>query len=263
MVYDDNTEPLLWVDQLGFRYGSRAPWLFRDLTFSVKAGEILSVLGPNARGKTTLLKNLAGILQPVIGKATANVPTSYVPQGHGAMTSYRVEDMVLMGRTHLLGAFRSPGDVDRSAAAAAMERVGIAHLVGRSYSALSGGQRQLVLIARAVASESRLLILDEPASALDLQNQARVLRVLGELADQGMALIMTTHHPDHALHCSRNTLLLFGEHEAEWGTTKSLLTSNRLSTVYRLPIDIHDLATPSGVRQIAVPDLGSHTVAHE
>ncbi|MBM7367319.1 ABC transporter ATP-binding protein [Gordonia hydrophobica] len=255
--------PVLRVDGLGFRYGARMPWLFRDLAFTVREGEILSILGPNARGKTTLLKNLAGILKPVAGSITVDVPSSYVPQDHGATSSYLVEDMVLMGRTRMLGAFRSPGDADREAARAAMKRVGIARLAGRSYAALSGGQRQLVLIARAVASEARLLILDEPASALDLHNQARVLHVLGELADLGMAVVMTTHHPDHALHCSRNTLLLFGEHDAQWGATTSLLTASTLSAVYRLPIDVHALSTPSGTRWITVPDLdGAPLVSH-
>ncbi|NLE81182.1 MAG: ABC transporter ATP-binding protein [Rhodococcus sp.] len=252
----DVGETLLEVENVGFRYNARAPWLFKDLSFTLKSGDILPILGPNARGKTTLLKNLAGMLEPAHGRIVAHAPIGYVPQDHGALTSYLVKDMVLMGRTRMLRAFQVPGRDDRRAATEAMERVGVADWADREYSRLSGGQRQLVLIARAVASQSRILILDEPASALDLRNQSKVLDVLRQLAGDGLAIIMTTHHPDHALHVSRNSLLFVSGEETRWGPTESLLSASMLSEVYGLPISVHGVETRSGMRQVAVPDFG-------
>lgn len=256
---EPTTEPaevLLAVHNAGFRYSARSPWLFKDLSLSVSAGEILSILGPNARGKTTLLKCLSGLLKPVEGGVAAHATIGYVPQDHGAGGSFLVKDMVLMGRTRKLRAFQVPRAEDRTEAAAAMARVGVSEWADREYDQLSGGQRQLVLIARAVASGSRILILDEPASALDLRNQARVLEVLGQLAADGFAVVMTTHHPDHALHVSRNALLFVGSHDTRWGRVEEMLSASALSEVYGLPICLPRVLTASGTRQVAVPDFG-------
>ncbi|MCQ1954574.1 ABC transporter ATP-binding protein [Arthrobacter sp. zg-Y238] len=248
--------PLMQATDLGFRYSRLRPWLFRNLGFSLERGEILSILGPNARGKTTLLKCLSGLLSPREGTVHGAPGIGYVPQDHGAGPSFTVADMVLMGCTRHLRAYQTPRPEDHAAADAAMERVGVAAWAGRDYSTLSGGQRQLVLIARAVASGCELLVLDEPASALDLNNQSRVLSVLSGLAAEGMGVIMTTHHPDHALHVSRNALLFVGSHDVRWGPTEELLTGPALSEVYGLPICTPTVGTESGDRVIAVPDFG-------
>lgn len=249
-------DPLMQVADLGFRYSRLRPWLFRNLGFTLQPGEILSILGPNARGKTTLLKCLAGLLAPREGSVSCAPGIGYVPQDHGAGPSFSVAEMVLMGRTRHLRAYQTPRREDHDAAEAAMERVGVAAWAERDYSELSGGQRQLVLIARAVASGCELLILDEPASALDLNNQSRVLAVLSGLASDGMGIIMTTHHPDHALHVSKNALLFVGSHDVRWGPTDELLTGPALSEVYGLPICTPTVGTVSGERVIAVPDFG-------
>ena len=249
--------PLMSVTGLGFRYSRLRPWLFRGLGFELERGEILSILGPNARGKTTLLKCLSGLLTPREGQISCGPAVGYVPQDHGAGgTSFTVAEMVLMGRSRHLRAYQTPRREDHDAADAAMERVGVAAWANRSYAELSGGQRQLVLIARALASGSELLILDEPASALDLHNQSRVLTVLSGLAADGMGVIMTTHHPDHALHVSRNALLFVGSDDTRWGPTEELLTGSALSAVYGLPICTPTVGTVSGDRVIAVPDFG-------
>ena len=249
--------PLMSVTGLGFRYSRLRPWLFRGLGFELERGEILSVLGPNARGKTTLLKCLSGLLTPREGQISCGPAVGYEPQDHGAGgTSFTVAEMVLMGRSRHLRAYQTPRREDHDAADAAMERVGVAAWANRSYAELSGGQRQLVLIARALASGSELLILDEPASALDLHNQSRVLTVLSGLAADGMGVIMTTHHPDHALHVSRNALLFVGSDDTRWGPTEELLTGSALSAVYGLPICTPTVGTVSGDRVIAVPDFG-------
>lgn len=248
--------PLMQVAGLGHRYSRVRPWLFRNLGFTLNRGEILSILGPNARGKTTLLKCLAGLLDPREGTVSCAPGVGYVPQDHGAGPSFSVAEMVLMGRTRHLRAYQTPRREDHEAADAAMQRVGVAAWAGSDYSELSGGQRQLVLIARAVASGCGLLILDEPASALDLNNQSRVLSVLSGLAADGMGIIMTTHHPDHALHVSRNALLFAGSHDVRWGPTDQLLTGDALTEVYGLPICTPTVGTVSGDRVIAVPDFG-------
>ncbi|PYI40205.1 ABC transporter ATP-binding protein [Arthrobacter psychrolactophilus] len=249
-------EVLLEVNSASFRYSARGPWLFKGLSLTVSAGEILSILGPNARGKTTLLKCLAGLLKPVAGQVSAHADIGYVPQDHGSGAAFLVRDMVLMGRTRMLRPFQVPRAEDREAATAAMLRVGVEDWADREYSQLSGGQRQLVLIARAVASGSRILILDEPASALDLRNQAKILAVLGQLAEDGFAVVMTTHHPDHALHISRNALLFVGSHDTRWGPVEEMLSASALSEVYGLPICLPRVLTDSGSRHVAVPDFG-------
>lgn len=249
-------EQLLKVTDVSFRYGEKAAWLFRDLSLELTAGEILSILGPNARGKTTLLKCLAGLLAPVSGTIETFGQIGYVPQDHGAGAQFLVRDMVLMGRSRKLRPFQVPGAKDKAAAQEAMERIGVQDWADKEYSQLSGGQRQLVLIARAVATGSRILVLDEPASALDLRNQGRVLQVLSQLASDGMAVAMTTHHLDHALHVSRNSLLFVGSEDTRWGPTETLFSPESLSNVYGLPISIPHFETASGRRSIAVPDFG-------
>lgn len=251
-----DSEILLTAESASFRYASRTPWLFKDLSMNLRAGEVLSILGPNARGKTTLLKNLAGLLKPTEGVINAKSDIGYVPQDHGANASFLVKDMVLMGRTRSLRAFQVPGDKDREIASEAMRRVGVEAWADKEFNQLSGGQRQLVLIARAVASGSKILILDEPASALDLRNQSKVLEVLAQLAADGLGIIMTTHHPDHALHISENVLLFVGSHDTRWGSTELLLRAPELSDVYGLKICVPQINTESGMREIAVPDFG-------
>ena len=164
-------------------------WLFRDASLQVGGGEVVAVLGPNGRGKTTLLRCAAGLLAPTEGVVRRGVGVGYVPQAQAAGLGYPVLDMVLMGRVRHVRSYASPGRRDVAAAQHALEQVGLSHLAERAVTRLSGGERQLVVIARALASESPMLILDEPASALDLHNQATVLRLLRDLADAGMGVL--------------------------------------------------------------------------
>lgn len=247
---------MLEADAISFRYGRTRPWIFRDVTVSVASGEVMAVLGPNARGKTTLLKCLAGLHQPDSGTVTAEGGVGYVPQTHQSVFSFDVLDVVLMGRARKVKLYSSPTTVDRDASLAALERVGVGHLAHRDFGALSGGERQMVLIARALVSGCDTLVLDEPASALDLANQARILSVLRSLADEGMAVVMTTHHPDHALHIAERSMLMIDGDHRRIGLTRELLSGDLLTAMYGVQIVTADVDTPSAVRRLTVPDFG-------
>ncbi|MEV3873880.1 ABC transporter ATP-binding protein [Streptomyces sp. NPDC049906] len=240
---------------IGYRY-SRERFVFRDVSLASHEGRVHAVLGPNGRGKTTLLRCLAGLLTPTEGTVTSDSPVSYVPQSHGATFSYPVADMVLMGRSRQLKAYASPGRRDRHLADEALERVGITELRERDYAHLSGGERQLVLIARALAAQCRIMVLDEPVSALDLRNQARVLTLLQSLAAEGMGIALTTHHPDHALHLADDVTLVLGPEDVRTGPAADLLTAELLTEVYGLPVTTDRVDGPRGPRTLVVPDLG-------
>ncbi|PHP51977.1 ABC transporter ATP-binding protein [Actinomyces ruminis] len=240
---------------LGFRYG-RGEWIFRGVDLQVEAGEVLAVLGPNARGKTTLVTCLAGVRKPTEGEVTRRAVIGFVPQSHGATAAFSVLNMVLMGRARFVRAYASPGPADREAAAAALDRVGISHLRDRDYQTVSGGERQLVLIARALATGCRTLILDEPASALDLRNQARVLGVLHALAEDGMAVVMTSHHPEHALRIADQTLLIVNAADIRVDGTAKLLTGATLSSLYGLPVTTPEVNIGGLPQRVVVPDYG-------
>lgn len=247
---------MLEAQSISFRYAAKRPWIFRDVSVTARAGEVLAVLGPNARGKTTMLKCLSGLLQPVSGSVALSGAVGYVPQSHSVMFSFSVLDIVLMGRARKIRVYSAPTASDRRAAEQALVRVGAGHLAGREYTGLSGGERQLVLIARALVSECDTIVLDEPASALDLRNQAGVLTVLRALADEGMAVVMTTHHPDHALHIAERSMLMVSGDDQRVGPTRDLLTDELLSDMYGVPIVTADVVTPSATRRLTVPDFG-------
>lgn len=247
---------MLDARSLSFRYSPRRPWIFRDVSVRAHAGEVLAVLGPNARGKTTMLKCLSGLLDPVSGAVERSGAVGYVPQSHSVVFSFSVLDIVLMGRARSVRIHSAPTASDRAAAEHALVRVGAAHLTHRDYAGLSGGERQLVLIARALVSDCDTIVLDEPASALDLRNQAGVLSVLRGLADDGMAVVMTTHHPDHALHIAERAMLMVAGDDQRVGPTRELLTDDLLTEMYGVPIVTTDVRTPNALRRLTVPDFG-------
>ncbi|MER7796033.1 ABC transporter ATP-binding protein [Microbacterium sp. NPDC096154] len=247
--------PMIEARGISYRY-DRARWIVRDVSVDVRAGEVLAVLGPNGRGKTTMIKVLAGLVAPSEGAVEHGGGVGYVPQTLATASAFPVFDMVLMGRSRFVRAFATPSSHDRDAAAAALERVGIAHLAHREFRALSGGERQLVLIARALASGCDILVLDEPASALDLRNQARVLTVLEALADEGMAVVMTTHHADHALRIAARTMLVVGPEDVRTGDTHDLLVGSTLSELYALPISTPDITLDGREHRLVVPHYG-------
>lgn len=246
---------MIRADRIGHSYdGDR--WIFRDVSVELGAGKVMGVLGPNARGKTTMIKCLAGVHEPTTGAVERDVHVGYVPQSHSTATSFPVIEMVLMGRARFIRAYGTPGRADRDAAMEAIERVGIEHLADRDFRALSGGERQMVLIARALATECGAMVLDEPASALDLKNQAKVLQILHRLAGEGLAIVMTTHHLDHALRIADTTMLIVDHDDIRVGTTSELLTADTLTDLYGLPITTGHVKVDGNEQHITVPDFG-------
>jgi iron complex transport system ATP-binding protein len=241
---------------VGFGYGRGGmDWVFRNVSFKVLPGTATAVLGPNGSGKTTLVRCAAGLLSPVEGRVTRAARAGYVPQAHGSTFAYRALDMVLMGRAQQIGLFRSPGAADRAAALEAMDRVGIAGLGSRFFPTLSGGEQQLVLIARAIAAGCPVLVLDEPATGLDLKNQVRVLRLLRELMTDGMAVLLSTHHPDHALYLADRAVLLTPT-GARTGDALNLLSEKELTALYGVGVSTMPYADGSGTRRTVVVHYG-------
>ncbi|MFD5867526.1 ABC transporter ATP-binding protein [Corynebacterium sp. NPDC060344] len=230
----------------------KGDWLFRGIDVCVGAGEVMAILGPNARGKTTLLTCLAGVQRPKEGAVESSGGIGFVPQNHDSTFNFTVFDVVLLGRAQRMKAWSTPNASDEAAAWSAMELVGIEELAPREFTGLSGGQQQLVLIARALVCEPQTIILDEPTSALDMKNQTKTLGIISKLAASGMSVIFTTHDPTHALHAADSTMLM-GE-EITVGDTAAQLTEDALSSLYGTPIRTPSINFAGGSRRVVVPD---------
>jgi iron complex transport system ATP-binding protein len=252
---------MLDVRELAFGFGARR--VGEGVTFLLAPGETLAVLGGNGAGKTTLFRTLLGLLPPqggniaVGGKALAALAPSerarrlaYVPQQHVPAFGFSVLEAVLMGRASRLSAFARPGAVDKSAAFEALGRLGISALASRPVTELSGGERQLVLVARALAQEAPVLILDEPTASLDFGNRARVLGEIDRLRGSGLTIVFSTHEPDHALAHADRALLLADGHPLALDVVDRALTAENVERLYRVPVRTVEAG---GKRRIFVP----------
>jgi iron complex transport system ATP-binding protein len=237
----------------------------RGVDLAVGAGDVLCLLGPNGAGKTTLFKTLLGLLplqggEIRIGGAPLDrlkrrdiaQRIAYIPQAHTPPFPFAVRDVVLMGRTARLGPFESPGRADRDAAEHALDLLGIAALADADYTRISGGQRQLALIARALAQETPLLVMDEPTASLDFGNQALVLREIRRLVDQGFGIVLSTHDPDHAFACATRVMLLHDGRVLAEGAPSDVLTPDHMQRMYGVAVTIERLADG---RTVCAPSL--------
>ena len=235
------------------------------ITLAAAPGAVLCLLGPNGSGKTTLFKTLLGLLpardgqvllagQPLDSLYRAEIArrVAYVPQAHAAPFAYSALEVVLMGRTARLGLFAQPADTDRDAARTALARLHIEDLAEADYTRLSGGQRQLVLIARALAQETSVLIMDEPTASLDFGNQTLVLQQIAGLAADGLTVILSTHDPDHAFAVGTDAALLHEGRVRATGAPAAALTAEALSSVYGVDVRVEGLADG---RTVCVPSL--------
>lgn len=238
---------LLSVRDLRCGYGNAT--VLPGVSFDVHAGELFVMLGPNGVGKTTLFKTILGLLpalggevlfsgEPLEGKGGAAKRIAYVPQAHVPAFPFTVEEIVLMGRTPRISAFSTPSDADRELIKKTLDELGLLHLAKRPYTEVSGGERQLILVARALAQEPDVLVMDEPASSLDFGNQAKLLRLLTALKhERSLGVLMTTHNPDHALLVA-DSALLFTEGGCLHGPTSEILTESNLSRAYGTSVAI-------------------------
>ena len=224
--------------------------ILHDISLQVSSGEAFCLLGPNGVGKTTLFKTILGFLPLLSGLITIDgedISTwsdrrkaqviGYVPQVHTPPFPFTVIDVVTMGRTAHLGPMASPSKHDVEIAEDALKELGISNLSQKIYTEISGGERQMVLVARALAQQPKILIMDEPTANLDFGNQVRVLEQINRLTAQGMAIIMTTHFPDHAFLCPGTVGLL--EHDRlTVGRAQDVVTEERLQCAYGVDVRI-------------------------
>ena len=231
--------------------GYKGKVVVSDFSATIRAGEIMCLLGPNGVGKTTLFKCILGILPLMSGSITYNGQDirefntaqmariiAYVPQAHTPPFAFNAYDVVAMGRTAHLGLTGRPSKEDMRIAAECMDRLGIGHLADRIYTELSGGERQMVLIARALAQEPAFLMMDEPTSNLDFGNQARVLENICNLAASGLGIIMTTHEPDHVFQCGANVSLMMNGKKYLSGSSEQIITENNLGSAYGIEVAV-------------------------
>lgn len=223
--------------QGGGHWYRRERWVFRGLSVSVARGETLCILGANGRGKTTLLRAMVGLLKLREGSIAVHGGVAFVPQFFHTVFQYSVREMVVMGRARHIGLLAHPTRADYAVAEAMLDRVGLADFAARPFNALSGGERQLVLVARALASQSEVLVLDEPSSSLDLRNQSVLLKLLGGIsAEHGITVVYTTHHPQHALASDCKVLLMLERDHQVLGDAREVLDEAHLAALYGVPV---------------------------
>ncbi|MCM5569682.1 ABC transporter ATP-binding protein [Burkholderiaceae bacterium FT117] len=244
----------------GLRFGYRGRALTGPVDFTLGAGEVLVVLGPNGAGKSTLFRTLLGTVPPIAGQVRWSgraldalsprqlaAEAAWVPQQPATAFDLDVFHYVLLGRIGRLPLGSAPGAADRQAVERALDRLGLARFRDRLLSRMSGGERQLAAIARALAQQSRALILDEPAASLDFGNQGRVLDTLSALAADGLGIVYSTHDPNHALRCGSKALLYQPGGGILAGPVSELLAPQVLSQAYGAPIEQAFTADGRGV----------------
>lgn len=257
-------EPLLEVRDLSCGYGDVE--VVHGLSFDLEPGDFFCLMGANGCGKTTTMKTIMQLLRPLGGSVVfagerldkmshreVARRVAYIPQAHSTPFAFRVADVVLMGRTPYLGNRANASDYDKRIAHCAVQIVGIEDLLDKSFDQLSGGQQQLVLIARALAQQPRLLAMDEPTGALDFGNQQLVLRCMRSLADRGIAILMVTHDPNQVLAFADRVAIMEEGRLVASGTPSECLTSQMLDRIYGAPARIIELSEEGCQSEVCVP----------
>jgi iron complex transport system ATP-binding protein len=225
---------MLSVENLGCKYDR---WIFRNLNFELKPSSFTTLLGANGRGKSSLMRIMAGAQSADEGNITSNCQIGYVPQSTDLIFNQSVLEMVVLGRANKIGLLATPKKSDYAMAEQALEKLNILHLAHQDFHELSGGQKQLVFMARALASEADLLILDEPTVALDWHNQSLILNTLKSLAvDEGYTVFLSTHNPQHSFDFADASLLMFPDDDYAFGRPVNIMTEQALSALYQVPV---------------------------
>ena len=242
--------PIVSVKDLNFSYPSRE--VLKGIDFELHRGEVVSLLGANGCGKSTLIRLILGLIKgrgeiKIAGRELHNYSQkemashiAYIPQYHNVPFNYSVLDMVVMGRVFKLGLFSSPSKKDFEIAHQALKTIGIPSLAKRAFGELSGGQKQMVLLARALTQEAKTFIMDEPVSGLDYGNQIRLLEMINELSSLGYTFLKTTHYPDHALLVSSRVVVMDEGRIIANGKSDEVITPDMMKNIYDIDTKIID-----------------------
>lgn len=246
----------LKVEHLDFYFGKRQ--ILKDISFEAQSGEFLSILGPNGVGKSTLFRCILNLLQPRAGtimidgrdvkEMTARElaqQIAYIPQFHKPTFNYSVLNMVLMGTAAQLRTLSTPGKAQIEIAQNALARMKIEHLAEHPYGFCSGGEKQLCLIARAIAQQAKILVMDEPSASLDFGNRIRVMQTVRSLVADGYTVVQTTHDPEQAFMYSDKILAIHDGQVLAWGTPQEVMKSELMSKLYGIDMEIHSLHNDS------------------
>lgn len=258
-------QDILSVKDLSFSYHKEP--VLKEVSFSLAPKEVLCLLGPNGVGKSTLFRCILGMN----GRYKGNIflgnndlrcmkpselakKIAYIPQYSTPVFGYTVFETVLMGTAGSHGIFSSPGSTQKKAAQKAMEQMGISHLANRSVAEISGGERQMVLIARALAQNATYLLMDEPTANLDYGNQLRVMQMVTSLAEQGYGILLSTHNPEHALNYATRVLVLKDAKVICDGSPYMTLDNKILQKIYGVNVQIESVLQKEESYLVCVPE---------
>lgn len=264
----------LEIRELSFSYGSRK--VLDQVSFSADQGDLTVVLGPNGVGKSTLFRCILGLREGYQGSILCDGRDlrtmsqrelasciAYVPQHSAPVFNYEVLEFVMMGTTAQLRTLAMPREEQRQAAAGMLDSLGIGHLAHRGVEQISGGERQMVLLARALVQRARILIMDEPTANLDYGNQYRVMTHIRRLAEEGYTILLSTHNPEHALLFANRILALHGGRVLAFGETGQVLTVELLRRLYGIRVHLERVDTAAGRFSSCIPiGLDAPAVIH-
>jgi iron complex transport system ATP-binding protein len=248
-------------------YGNNT--VLSDINLELAMGETVCLLGKNGSGKTTLFKVLLGILKPFSGTILLNgIPidnwnrkkfaqlVGYIPQARSLPFPFSVLDVVLFGRTAHLSTFTFPGKKDRIIAEECLDMLNISHLRDRIFTQLSGGEQQMVIVARALAQQPAFLIMDEPTSSLDFGNQIKIIKQINSLKNKSLGILMATHSPDHAFMCDANVAILHQKTIWKCGYSNDVITDKILKTIYGVEVKVCTMPSEYiTTRRVCVPTV--------
>ncbi len=257
---------MLEVLNLKFHYHADKV-ILRDISFSIGQGDIFCLLGPNGTGKTTLLRCLLAINKPQKGtiridgiditktKARKRAKLmAYVPQASSMAFPYVAREIVMMGRTAHLSFGASPGKKDRDICDFAIAQLGIEYLTDKQFNQISGGERQMVLLARAIAQQAKILVMDEPTANLDFSNQVRILQMINKLAMDGYSILMTSHFPDHAFLACNHVALMRDGLIIKQGNPYEIVITENLTDLYQTPVCVTEAVLPgNNTAKVCIP----------
>lgn len=254
---------ILELNELSCGYGGKP--ILKDICLSVQSGDIFCILGENGVGKSTLFKTILKLIKPISGRVcidgndVANWSSkkmatycAYVAQSHTPPFPYTVREVIMTGRMGKINAFGRPGKKDEEIVDGLLDEMELRPFESKPYTEVSGGERQLVMIARALAQEPKCLVLDEPTANLDYGNKVLVLNTLQRLADRGMVVIFTTHDPEQALLLNSKTLILFRNRPPLFGNANEIITEKNLKRAYNARIRVVEILDEETFRQVRV-----------